>query len=193
MPKVQYSTDGFPIYDKEDGWKDYGEFEAAALNDMDRISSKKTKEVQNQQSQNGTPLGSMAAGMLPTVGAVAGGAIEPAGGEIPGAAIGTALKNVLRSASPSTFGANPPTALGQAGDAASDWALSSLPAVGTVARIAGNIGSKLPMAGKAIQSLMAELPSLSKSSQMVIKGLLQSVQPIVKGPSVPSSSTNQDQ
>jgi hypothetical protein len=189
MPKVQYDTTGFPIYDKDAGWKDYGEFEAAALNDMDRI----TKKSQPQQASKGSSLGGLASDMLPTVGAVAGGAIEPAGGEIPGSMVGTAVKNALRSKFPQTFGSNPSTTLGQVGDAASDIGLSSLPAMGTVARIAGNIGSKLPLAGKAISSLMAELPSLSKSSQTIIKGLLQTVQPVVKGTSSPSAPTNQGQ
>jgi hypothetical protein len=179
MPKIQYDMQGFPIYDSEAGWKDHGEFEAAALNDMDRIAAK--KQASAPLAQNGTTMGKLTSDMLPTVGAVGGGIIEPAGGEIPGAAVGTAIKNVLRSKYPGTFGANPPTTLGQAGDAISDIGLSSLPAVGTVARIAGNIGSKAPLVGKGIQALMAELPSLSKGSQAIIKGLLQTVQPVVKG------------
>lgn len=192
MPAIQYDVQGFPIYRESDGWKDHGEFEAAALNDMDRIASKKKQAVASQ-APNGTTMGKLTSDMLPTVGAVAGGVIEPAGGEIPGSMVGTAVKNALRSKYPNTFGANPPTTLGQAGDMATDIGLSSLPAVGTVGKIAGNIGSKLPLAGKAIQSLISELPSLSKTSQMVIKGLLQSVQPIVKGTSSPSSSETSGQ
>ena len=73
MPKIQYDMQGFPIYDSEAGWKDHGEFEAAALNDMDRIAAK--KQASAPLAQNGTTMGKLTSDMLPTVGAVGGGII----------------------------------------------------------------------------------------------------------------------
>lgn len=203
MPNIQYDNNGMPIYRQSDGWKSYDEFQAAALNDMEDTAKKAGKPIMQpatgdfqpipQSSPNGTPIGRTVSDILPAVGAGAGAMIPGADitglPEIGGAAVGTALKNYLRSNYPSTFGQNPSTATGRAADISTDIGLASIPALGPIAKIAGSIGSKLPVVGRAAGALIDEMPQLSSTAQQAVKTLLRSIQIGVKAQ---PSSQNQN-
>lgn len=113
MPKIYYDAKGFPIYDKDAGWKDEDTFQAAALNDM---SSRQQKIVQQQGPPVSTGRNIINAGghafanALPMIGGMVAeipgwesGPVAP----ILGVAAGSATANYLRQLSPETFGEPP--------------------------------------------------------------------------------------
>lgn len=179
MPdKIMYDGQGMPYYDPTK-WKDYGEFTAAALNDIQRIKSQQTAQENQTIQQNGTTLGRFAGAALPALGATAGEMVEPAGGGVVGAAAGSAAKSALRSKFPGVFGENPPTTVGQASDIGTDVALEGLgPSLakafmnsGTIAKMVGNhVGSAV---GSRIAGFLSQhLPSASPTMQKhIIDGM----------------------
>lgn len=187
MPKIYYDQNGMPVYNQSDGWKSYDDFQTAALNDMEATAKKQGKPImrpmdsQGNDIQSSIPLaGKITSDILPTVGAAAGGLIPIAGetgvGELGGATVGTAIKNYLRDKYPTTFGQNPNTNTGQAADAITDIGLAGS---GSIIRGLATAASKLPLAGRAVTSLLDQIPSSSiakylanrimGTSQLVIK------------------------
>lgn len=113
MPKIYYDARGFPLYDKNDGWKDEDTFQAAALNDMASRQQKQTQSIAPSVSTGRSIInagGHAVANALPMIGGMAAeipgwetGPIAP----IAGAAAGSATANYLRQLSPETFGEAP--------------------------------------------------------------------------------------
>lgn len=149
MPKIYYDSQGFPVYDKDDGWKDHGEFQAAALNEM-----AKRQPVTPPTNQPASPSSGMAlaADALPAVGGSLGALVPGLGetgmSEVGGAAAGSIAKTMLRSKFPQTFGENPQGGMAQAGDSLSDTVLGALPGLGKAmgrvsAGVAGMTGTTI--------------------------------------------------
>lgn len=195
MPKIQYDAKGFPIYDKNDGWKSYDQFEAAALNDMARISNigKTQKTLQtpqgpiqvstdpNEQS-TGSKLahlsGRIASATLPAAGSSAAlmglDAVAPEAGipatilsSILGAGGGSVLKQAIQEKFPGLFGNAPQSMVGKSADVLTDAALQGL--VPGIAKAGAEIPLK-GVAGRIAGNLLGSktISVLPKASPQVI-------------------------
>lgn len=196
MPKIYYDARGFPLYDKNDGWKDEDTFQAAALNDM---ASRQQKQSPQQNPQQGTQVGKAIATVLPSVGgglgALVPGAGETGASEIGGAALGTIIKHALREKFPDTFGQNE-EGLSNVADSLTDTLTGALPGIGKMAvktlgastKIAGSmLGSQV---GKHISTLIDSLGSMPPAAQIAAKLGLRGAGIYAKMPSESSPPAN---
>jgi hypothetical protein len=201
MAKIYYDSQGFPIYNKDDGWKDEDTFQAAALNDMARKQQQQQQQTsQEQQLQTGTPAGKAIATILPSVGGGLGALIPGAGetglSEVGGSALGTIIKHTLRSTHPEIFGQNE-QGLSNVADSLTDTLTGALPgiagaatkALGASAKIAGSfMGSQV---GKHIGQLIDSLSSMPASAQMAAKLAMRGLGIAAKMPTENSQSQGQ--
>jgi len=171
MPKIQYEKGGWPVYDPDAGWKSYGEFQAAALNDQQRIKGLQAKKEMEQMK--GDPYAKKAVALLPALGGAVGALIPGAGEtglpEVGGAALGAAAKDYLKSKYPNLFGENPSTLPGQAADIGTDVLTGAAPGLlGMAGKIAGAAGSALPIVGRGVGAAVNAMKNLSPAAKIAL-------------------------